>query len=331
MNLLLTGINGFVGTNLVKSLKDSYTLYGVDIIPDVQDGVTQIYSWNEICQIPKADVVIHLAGKAHDTQNTTAEKDYFDINVGLTKQIFSQFLSSSAGKFIFFSSVKAVADTVTGDELTEEAVPSPQTPYGKSKLEAENYILSQAVPADKKVYILRPCMIHGPGNKGNLNLLYTLVKKGFPYPLGAFDNRRSFVSIRNLRYVIEGIIEQDVSQGIYQVADDEPLATNQLIGLMAGSLNRKPRIWKFNQRLIKGIARMGDRYKFPLNSERLKKLTESYVVSNTKIKKALDIDKMPQTAEEGMRSTLKSFAEKNKIQKNRNKIPVTKQCFHFEF
>lgn len=310
MNILITGINGFVGTNLVKAFRDEYTLNGIDIIHGCLEGVEKVGSWNDPDLVSEADVVIHLAGKAHDTQNTTAEKDYFDINVGLTKQIFSHFIKSDAKKFIFFSSVKAVVDTIIGDELNEEAVPSPQTPYGKSKLEAEYYILSKAVPVDKMVYILRPCMIHGPGNKGNLNLLYALVKKGFPYPLGEFDNRRSFVSIRNLRYVIEGIIEQDVAPGIYQVADDEPLATNQLIGLMAGSLDSKPRIWNINQGLIKRIARMGDRYNLPLNSERLKKLTESYVVSNTKIKNALNIDKMPQTAEEGMRSTLKSFAEK---------------------
>jgi len=288
---------------------DNHTLFGIDIIPEVQDGVSEVYSWEYLNQVPGVDVVIHLAGKAHDTKNSIADQEYFDINVGLTKRIFDHFLLSGAKKFIFFSSVKAVADTVDGDELTEEAIPAPQTPYGKSKLEAERYFLSQPVPSDKQVYILRPCMIHGPGNKGNLNLLYTLVKKGIPYPLGAFENRRSFVSIRNLRYVIERIIEQDVAPGIYQVADDEPLATNQLISLMAGSLNRKPRIWKVNKGLIKGFSRMGDRYNLPLNSERMKKLTESYIISNKKIKKALDIGSMPETAEEGMRSTLRSFAE----------------------
>lgn len=58
----------------------------------------------------------------------------------------------------------------------------------------------------KQVYILRPCMIHGPGNKGNLNLLYNVVKKGIPWPLGSFENRRSFTSIDNLCYVVEGLL-----------------------------------------------------------------------------------------------------------------------------
>lgn len=61
---------------------------------------------------------------------------------------------------------------------------------------------------DKRVYILRPCMIHGPGNKGNLNLLYNVVRKGIPWPLGDFENKRSFTSIDNLCYVVEGLLER---------------------------------------------------------------------------------------------------------------------------
>ena len=123
------------------------------------------------------NAIIHLAGKAHDTKKATDEKVYFDVNLGLTKQIFDFFLQSSAEKFVFFSSVKAVADKVNGSQLKEDIVPDPQSPYGKSKLAAENYILSQKLPINKRVYIIRPCMIHGPGNKGNLNLLYNIVQK----------------------------------------------------------------------------------------------------------------------------------------------------------
>jgi len=327
VKLLITGINGFVGTNLVKAFRDSYTLYGVDIIPDVQDGVVSVDSWSDLNLAPNADVVIHLAGKAHDTKNTSAEKEYFDINVGLTKRIFDHFLSSEAKKFIFFSSVKAVADSVPEEELTEEVIPSPLTPYGKSKLEAERYILSKPLPDDKRVYILRPCMIHGPSNKGNLNLLYTLVKKGIPYPLGAFENKRSFLSINNLIYILSKIIETTntnpvtrhasrvtlnaspvtVPSGTYNLADDEPLSTNQLIGLMAASLNKSERVWNINPKLINRFARLGDKFNLPLNSERLKKLTESYVVSNKKIKTALGIGRLTFTAEQGMRETLRAF------------------------
>lgn len=336
MNILISGIQGFVGNNLVAALKNQHIIYGLDILSPLKDGILKTYNWDEMDQIPPVDMIIHLAGKAHDTRNITEEKAYFDINVGLTKKIFNHFIKSSATKFIFFSSVKAVADSVSGNQLSEEDIPDPQTPYGKSKLEAERYLTTRlqeytntregdftreregdketsrlhdftTVPLDKIVYILRPCMIHGPGNKGNLNLLYKLAQIGLPWPLGAFENNRSFTSMENLQFVIQQLIEKDIEPGTYQIADDEPLSTNQLIELIAASQGNKTRIWKINTKLITFAAHVGDKLHLPLNSERLKKLTESYVVSNQKIKRGLGIEKMPISAEEGMKKTLTSF------------------------
>jgi len=304
MNILITGYNGFIGSNLTKALKENY-LIGVDLFKG--NSINEHYNWSDIDKINNLDCIIHLAGKAHDTKNTSNGQEYIDINVGLTKQIFQLFLNSNAETFIFFSSVKAVADIVKGPFLTEDVLPNPQTPYGKSKLEAEEYILKQTLPSGKKIYILRPCMIHGTGNKGNLNLLYKLTQKGLPWPLGAFKNNRSFTSIQNLLFVIQELIEKDIEPGIYQIADDETLSTNDLILLMAASLNRRAHIWNISPNMIKLMARIGDHLGLPLNSERLKKLTESYIVSNQKLKKALGIEKMPYNATEGMKNTFDSF------------------------
>jgi nucleoside-diphosphate-sugar epimerase len=212
-----------------------------------------------------------------------------------------------------------VADSVIGDQLTEDTFPAPKTPYGRSKLEAEKYIVAELEKWEsheiegkkdngwKKVYILRPCMIHGPGNKGNMNLLFKLQQKGLPWPLGAFDNKRSFCSIDNLIFIVRQIIENNVEPGIYQVADDEALSTNELIKLIALSQAKRERIWNIPVRLIKISAQIGDLCHLPLNTERLRKLTESYLVSNRKIKSSLGIDKLPLTAIEGLQVTLKSF------------------------
>lgn len=151
-------------------------------------------------------------------------------------------------------------------------------------------------------------MIHGPGNKGNLNLLYNVVRKGIPWPLGAFENRRSFTSIDNLCYVVEGLLTKEVASGIYHMGDDEALSTNELITLMCRALERKPHIWKINRGLMEFCARLGTLLHLPLNAERLRKLTENYVVSNAKIKAALGIDRMPVRAEEGIVRTIKSFS-----------------------
>ena len=194
--------------------------------------------------------------------------------------------------------------------LTEDVIPSPKGPYGESKIAAENYLISHqssVISHQKKTYILRPCMIHGPGNKGNLNLLYQVVRKGIPYPLGAFENRRSFTSIDNLSFVIQQLIEKDIPNGIYNVGDDETLSTNELIALMAKTMGKPNRIWNWNKSLIQLCAKIGTELHLPLNTERLQKLTENYVVSNAKLKKALGIDKMPVSAREGFRKTIESL------------------------
>ena len=231
---------------------------------------------------------------------------YFKVNTGLTQKIYDYFLTSkTAKKFIFFSTAKAAADKVDGI-LTEDVVPSPVGPYGESKIAAEKYIQEHLV-ADKQVYILRPCMIHGPGNKGNLNLLYGVVKKGIPWPLGAFENRRTFTSIENLNFVIEGLLTKDVPTGLYNMGDDEALSTNELIEEICKSLGKKAHIWKLPKGLMTGIAKIGGALHLPLDSERLRKLTENYISSNAKIKKALGVEKMPVDARTGLEATLKSF------------------------
>ena len=324
MNILISGVHGFVGSNLVIALKGHHSLYGLDIVAPKKEGVVKTFAWKDIettsfpmQQLPKFDAIIHLAGKAHDTKNQSASQVYFDINTGLTQKIFDFFLESSAKKFIFFSSVKAAADSVVGDMLTEDVIPTPVGPYGESKIAAEEYILSKlrsehgelkvAMQRDKQVYILRPCMIHGPGNKGNLNLLYNVVKKGIPWPLGDFENKRSFTSIDNLCYVVEGLLTKDVASGIYHMGDDEALSTNELIALMCEAMGKEPHIWKMNRKMMEGCAGLGTLLHLPLNTERLRKLTENYVVSNEKIKSALGIERMPVRAADGIMKTIRSF------------------------
>ena len=307
MRILITGIHGFVGSNLVAAFAGRHTIYGLDIVSPAKEGVSCTFSWEDLdagC-VPEVDAIIHLAGKAHDTKNQAAAKVYFKVNTGLTQKVFDYFLASSARKFVFFSTAKAAADRVEGI-LTEDVVPSPVGPYGESKIRAEEYILAH-MPEDKQVYIFRPCMIHGPGNKGNLNLLYGVVSKGIPWPLGAFDNRRTFTSVENVCFAVNGVLTQDVPSGIYNMGDDEALSTNELIETICSVLGKKAHIWRLPKGLMTSIARIGGWLHLPLNPDRLQKLTENYVSSNAKIKKALGVDRMPVGAREGLRRTIASF------------------------
>ena len=263
--IFITGASGFVGTNLQAYLKDKFQF--------------SFYRRGEMAAI-NADIVIHLAGKAHDT---------------------------SAHIFITLSSVKAVADKVK-TILREDIIPTPASHYGKSKLLAEEYILSKPIPTGKRVYILRPCMIHGPANKGNLNLLYQMVRKNLPWPLASFNNKRSFCGIENLCFVIKELINnEDIKSGIYNMADDESISTNDLVLKIATTMSLKPRFLYLPVKMVKYLAMLGDIFPlFPLNSERLEKLTESYVVDNKKIKAAIG-KPFPKSLEEGISSTFYSL------------------------
>lgn len=331
MKILITGVHGFVGSNLVKALSKDNLIYGLDIVSPAKEGIRYTFSWDFLDkpgEIPEVDAIIHLAGKAHDTKNEAAAETYFKVNTELTKKIFDWFLKQpKCKKFVFFSTAKAAADKVDG-VLTEDVVPSPVGPYGESKIKAEEYIISKfqdsgfkfqdlkpetgdsplklETPA-KQVYIFRPCMIHGPGNKGNLNLLYNVVRKGIPWPLGAFENRRTFTSVENICFAVNGVLTKDVPSGIYNMGDDEALSTNELIEEICKSLGKRAHIWRLPKGLMNGVAKVGGWLHLPLNPERLRKLTENYISSNEKIKKALGVDKMPVDARTGLQATLKSF------------------------
>ena len=163
MNILITGVHGFVGSNLVKALSPENTIYGLDIVAPEKDGIVKTFSWNDLggIDLPQIDAVIHLAGKAHDTRNKSAADVYFKV-------------------------IKA-EDYIIG-HFAPEAL---KRPY-------HNFDDGDSLVKGKNVYIIRPCMIHGPGNKGNLNLLYGVVNKGIPWPLGAFENRKAALGITRM-------------------------------------------------------------------------------------------------------------------------------------
>lgn len=331
MNILITGVHGFVGSNLVKYLAKENTIYGLDIVKPDKKGVKCTFGWDALDTkgaMPEIDAVIHLAGKAHDTRNKSAADVYFKVNTELTQKIFDWYMASpTAKKFVFFSTAKAAAECVP-EILREDVTPTPKGSYGESKIKAENYILdalekqgvsrksmSSVVPGTdrpkngKEVYIFRPCMIHGPGNKGNLNLLYGVVSKGIPWPLGAFENRRTFTSVENICFAVNGVLTKDVPSGIYNMGDDEALSTNELIEVICDTLGKKAHIWHIPQSLMNGVAKIGGLLHLPLNPLRMQKLTENYVSSNEKIKKALGIERFPVQAREGLKQTIACFAK----------------------
>lgn len=310
--VVITGVRGFVGQNLKKYLKENsqFELIGSSrdkaALEKHKSSLNQICSYDDICAgMLNFDFYVHLAGKVIGLTNEGDDKEYFKINFEQTKNIFDRFTEDkNAKKFIFISTIHVV--TEKPDRVIDESYePKPFTPYGKSKYLAEKYIESNC-PPDKKYYILRPSMIHGPGNKGNLNLLYGLISRGLPYPVGAVNNKRSFVSVDNMCFIINKILENNINSGLYHIADDDPTYTHQLVNLIAEKTNRKPRFLNIQIKYLKWIAKIGNYIPIGLNDYKLQKLTSDFIVSNKKIKKEIG-ESLPVKSEQGIKRTIESF------------------------
>jgi nucleoside-diphosphate-sugar epimerase len=294
VKIALSGSSGFLGTNLIAYLKNFVSIRALNRDGTIGDKLADVQA------------VINFAGLAHDLKKVSNSNAYYHVNTEYSNRLFDAFLASDAEVFITISSVKAVVD-VAEEILTEEFSPNPQTHYGKSKLLADYYIQSKQIPVGKRVYILRPCMIHGPGNKGNLNLVYQIIRRGIPWPLGSFENKRSYCSVENICFVINELIQRkDIPSGIYNVSDDIPISTNQLVQIIGDTLGIKIYILKISPRVIRLFAHLGDFIRLPINSDRLSKLTENYIVSNNKLLKVIG-KRLPINSIEGLKKTIASF------------------------
>jgi len=298
--IAVIGASGFIGKNLLNYLEDGgFEAESLSLRND---------SWRNDLGKPYRGI-INLVGKAHDHKGTATQDDYNYVNVELIKQIFNAFVESDANLLIHVSSLAALEEFESSNPLKESDPCHPVSLYGKSKREAEEWLLAQKLPANKKLIIVRPPMVHGPGDKGNLGLLYKLISKGIPYPLSSFENNRSFISIENFSFFIQQIIEsqEKIDSGIYHVSDDEPVSTKEIIEIIKKVTGKNTPDIALPKFFVNGIAKVGDFIPIPLNSKRLKKMTGDLLVSNTKIKQALGIDQLPLTAKEGLEKTIRSF------------------------
>ena len=314
MKILITGVHGYVGSYLVETLKDDHVIYGLDIFSQMNDGIENTFHWIALDELEGMELgaIIHLDNYSHNSKSKDAPFVPLDERADYTRKIFDYFLSSDVKKFVFMSSTKVVTDKGVDEKLKEDAVPAPGDNFGMSKLASENYILSKQAEWEtkgKEVYILRPCVVHGPGSKGSLNIVFNVARRGLPWPVGNFRNEHSFTYIDNLCYVVKGLLEKTPTSGVYNVADDEIVSIIELVKIICEAVGKKPRIWHFSKGTMDFLAKLGDFLHLPLNTRRLLKLTQNYVTSNAKIKAALGIEQMPVRAKDGLERTIRSFRE----------------------
>lgn len=282
--LLLTGAMGFVGKNVLPILASDYVVKTLgrsgenDIVADLSTGVPRI---NETF-----DIVYHAAGKAHSVPRTEAEsKMFFDANLTGTQNLCVALERAGAPKAFIFISTVAVYGKEKGENISEECELAGTSPYAKSKISAEAFLKNWCEKHGVVLTILRPSLIAGTDAPGNLGAMVRGMKSGKYLRIGQGAARKSIVMVEDLARIVSLVSERG---GVFNICATHAPSFAELEKLIARQLGKKEPvaipIW-----LAKCLALAGDCCfgKAPIDSARLKKITETLTFSNAKARAEL--------------------------------------------
>ena len=242
--IVLTGTTGYIGQNLTKYF-NSKSKKNKSISLRFQN-------WHKMMPL-ETETIIHLAAINLNPQDSAFDEEYFRVNTELTSKLFRYFLNSNAKTFIFLSTTELIDKHIS--EVTEDAKVNPTNPFLQSKLDAEQFILKQDLPEGKRAIILRVAPVYGRETKSTLHDTFSFCKR-FPWFFGVFDTKQSFCNIDNLTEIIAQIAENtSVSSGIYNVADNEPISSVQLVNWIAEVFDKKAKIIKVPKGILNLFAK----------------------------------------------------------------------------
>lgn len=281
MKILLTGATGFLGGYLLNHF-DSVGIHtmkvgrgvGNDVVCDLAKKVPQLNDSLEV------DMVVHNAGKAHVVPKNEAEGQvFFDVNVRGTKRLLEA-LSSLKKKpscFVFVSTV-AVYGLEVGENFDESCELKGESPYAKSKIEAENLIQDWCKMHEVNAVILRLPLVFGENAPGNLGAMERAIKKGYYFRLGSGKARRSMVNAADVAKLIPSLVDK---KGIYNLTDGLHRSFAEMDQMLAGKHAKRVKVIPVWMGQL--LARVGDVIPgFPLNSYRLQKLEQSLTFNDEK-------------------------------------------------
>lgn len=284
-SILFTGASGFLGHNILPLLEMQYEVKTMGLSP------SDSYNVNIASAVPnltdKFDVVLHAAGKAHMVPKTPEdEKLFFDINYQGTVNVCKALETSGVPKAFIFISTVAVYGLDFGENITEDHPLNGDTPYALSKIQAEEFLSDWCHRNGVTLGIIRPSLIAGPNPPGNLGDMIRGIKTGRYLSIAGGKARKSVLMVDDIDRLLIPLIEKG---GIYNVCDDSQPTFRDLELLISNQLGKNPPL-SIPYWMAKSMALAGDLLgsKAPINSHKLKKITESLTFSNEKAKRELN-------------------------------------------
>ena len=310
--ILVTGANGFVGNAVVSRLSHSRrdVLAGIRTVDSVRpDGVRclalgDLASEMPLPAMPGVECVVHTAARVHVMADTNPDPlaAHRRVNVDGTLRLARHAQDAGARRFVFVSTAKVNGEfTGPGVAFRADDFPAPQDPYAASKWEAERALLALSALGRFEVVIVRPPLVYGPGVRANFLALMRLLRRGWPLPFAAIDNRRSFIALANLADLLVTCIDSPAAaNGTYMASDGEDLSTPELLRRLAGALNVRPRLWRVQPRLLMaGSALLGA-------GVSMRRLCESLQIDSSATRQSLGWTP-PLSVDEGLALTARHF------------------------
>lgn len=290
MKLLFTGASGFLGNHVRPILEKTYQVVTIGLTSEDN------YTVNIAKEVPElkeyCEIVLHAAGKAHVVPRTEEEKKaFYDVNLQGTKNLCAALEKSGIPQAFIFISTVAVYGCEFGSNITEKHPLNGDTPYALSKIQAEEFLTEWCNKHGVILSIIRPSLIAGPNPPGNLGAMIKGIKTGRYLSIGGGKARKSVLMVEDIAHLVPILVEKG---GIYNVCDDEQPSFRQLETVICAQLDKKLPL-SIPYWMAKCMAIVGDCLgkRAPINSLKLKKITESLTFSNEKAKRELGWKPIP--------------------------------------
>jgi nucleoside-diphosphate-sugar epimerase len=288
---LVTGANGFIGRQLCSTLQthnqqvralvrsNHHPVPGVTYVTGELTDQAAVSS-----ALLDVDCVIHLAGRAHQLNDTSASplEDFRLVNRDATVALAKQCIAAGVRRFVFISSIGVNGSETIGSPFTEASVPAPHAPYAVSKWEAEVELQKLFSDSLTELVIIRPPLVYAAHAPGNFKRLLKLVSLGVPLPFGSVRNARSMISLHNLVDIIRLCTVHPQAAGeVFLVSDGKDLSLPEILDCLARGMSKRSRLLPVSVGLMMGFAGLAGK------KSMVNQLCGSLVVDSTKARTLL--------------------------------------------